>query len=67
MEKIKTGKNAILGSWVNILADYYHLKSYSRQILEEAARQSKTHIRIDLRGTAIRKRELAITFEEYDD
>ena len=61
---VENGKKAIPEDWIDILCDHYHLKPYLREILEEAARQSKTHIRIDLRGSANYKRELAITFED---
>ena len=39
----------------------------NRQMLEEAARQSKTHIRIDLKGKPNYKRDLAVAFEDYFD
>ena len=67
LSAVETGKNAIPGSWIDILSNHYHLKPYPRQILEEAAGKSKTHIRIDLRGKQNFKRELAIAFEDAFD
>ena len=67
LSAVEEGKNAIFGSCIDILSDHYHLKPYPRQILQEAARKSKTHIRIDLRGSANCKRELAIAFEDAFD
>ncbi len=64
LSAVETGKNAIPGSWIDILCDHYHLKPYPKQILEDAAKKSKTHIRIDLRGKQNFKRELAIAFED---
>ena len=41
--------------------------SISWQILEDAARKSKTHIRIDLKGKPNYKRDLANAIEESFD
>lgn len=67
LSAMETGKNAIPGSRICILCDHYHLKPYPRQILGEAAKKSKTHFRIDLRGSANCKTELAIAFEDAFD
>ncbi len=67
LSAVETGKNAIPGSWIDVLCDHYHLKSYPRQILEETARKSKTYIRIDLKGSANYKRDLANAFEDAFD
>ncbi len=40
---------------------------YLRQMLEETAGKIKMHIRIDLRGSANYKRELAVAFENAFD
>lgn len=64
---VEKGNNAIPKDWIDILCDHYHLKPYPRQMLEEAARQSKTHIRIDLKGKPNCKRDLAVAFEDYFD
>lgn len=67
LSRVESGKKAIPGDQIDILSDHYHPKPYLRQILENAARKSKTHIRIDLRGSANYKRELAISFEDAFD
>ena len=67
LSAVETGKNAIPGKWIDILCNHYHLKPYPRQILENAARISKTHIRIDLKGKPNYKRDLAIAFEDSFD
>ena len=61
------GKKAIPGDWIDILCDYYHLKPYPRQILEDAAEASKIRIKIDLKGVLLYKRDLAVVFEKYFD
>lgn len=64
---VEKGKKSIPEKWIDILTKYYHLKSYLRQILEEAAEASKIRIKIDLKGAPIYKRDLAVTFEKRFD
>ena len=63
----ESGKKAIPGDWIDILANHYHLKPYPRQILEDAAALSKTRIQILLREVPNYKRILAIKFEKNFD
>ena len=67
LSKVESGKKAIPENWIDIITDYYHLKPYPRQILEEAAALSKTRIQIILREVPNYKRILAIKFEKYFD
>ena len=64
---VEKGNNAIPKDWIDIICEHYHLKPYPRQILEDAARKSKTHIRIDLKGKPNYKRDLANAIEESFD
>ncbi len=64
---VEKGKKSIPEKWIDILTKYYHLKSYLRQILEEAAEASKIRIKIDLKGKPNYKRDLAVAFEDSFD
>ena len=67
LSMVEKGKKAIPEKWIDILTDYYHLKSYPRQILENAAEASKIRIKIDLKGVPLYKRDLAVAFEKRFD
>ncbi len=67
LSAVEIGKNAIPKDWIDIITDRYHLKPYHRQLLEDAARRSRTHIRINLKGYPVYKRDLAIAFEDAFD
>ena len=67
LSRVESGKKAIPGDWIDILANHYHLKPYPRQILEDAAALSKTRIQILLREVPNYKRILAIKFEKNFD
>ena len=64
LSMVEKGKKPIPESWIGILSDYYHLKEYPRQILEDAAEASKIRIKIDLKGVPLYKRDLAVAFEK---
>lgn len=67
LSRVESGKKAIPGDWIDILANHYHLKPYPRQILEDAAALSKTRIQILLREVPNYKRILAIKLEKNFD
>ena len=67
LSMVEKGKKAIPEKWIDILTDYYHLKPYPRQILENAAEASKIRIKIDLKGAPLYKRDLAVAFEKHFD
>ena len=64
---VEKGKKHIPENWIDILSDYYHLKEYPRQILEDAAEASKIRIKLDLKGVPLYKKDLAVTFEKCFD
>ncbi|MBQ1286311.1 MAG: XRE family transcriptional regulator [Lachnospiraceae bacterium] len=67
LSMVEKGKKPIPEKWIDILADYYHLKEYPRQILIDAAEASKVKIKIDLKGVPLYKRDLAVAFERSFD
>ena len=67
LSMVEEGRKPISEKWIDIITDYYHLKSYPRQIMEEAAEASKVRIKIDLKGVPLYKRDLAVTFEKCFD
>ena len=64
---VEKRKKPIPEKWIDIPTDYYHLKSYPRQLLIEAAADSKIRIKIDLKGAPLYKRDLAVAFERSFD
>ncbi len=67
LSMVEKGKKPIPEKWIDILTDYYHLKSYPSQLQIDAAEASKIHIKIDLKGVPLYKRDLAVTFERNFD
>ena len=67
LSMVEKGKKPIPEKWIDILTDYYHLKPYPRQILENAAEASKIRIKIDLKDVPLYKRDLAVAFEKHFD
>ncbi len=63
LSAVETGRKRIPEKWIDILTDYYHLKPYRRQLLEQAAEASKSYIKIYLNGMPCFKRDLAVSFE----
>lgn len=71
LSAVETGKKNVPGSWVETIARHYSLSPEEQSALSDAAAESKTQMKLDLRNASSFQRSTALqfarSFEDIDE